>query len=81
MAAWMGRAAVSALSGSTGQFGLLGWVTMLSPAPLSHRLEPRPCHTAGLAVARPLSLRAEESESQCWGEHRALIIKSPSKKS
>lgn len=36
---------------------------------------------AGLAAAKPLSLKAEESESQCWGEDSALIIKSPSKKS
>lgn len=36
---------------------------------------------AGLAAAKLLSLKAEASESQCWGEGSALIIKSPSKKS
>lgn len=41
------------------------------PCPLNHGLQPN----AGL------SLKAETSESQCWGQDGALIIKSPSKKS
>lgn len=36
---------------------------------------------AGLVAANPLSLKAQASESQRWGEDSALIIKSPSKKS
>lgn len=81
MAAWMGRAAVSVPSGSTGLFGLLEWSENAVPCSTEPPAQAKALPHTGLAAADPLSPKAEASESQCWEEDSALIIKSSSKRS